>query len=105
MAYINSRSRNLSVLTTPKVAQALGDKSVSLRLTAGTQEAGFLSSFCPIAEFPALIVIKYVFLWRMKHVSAQYPELIEFFIGMASRRSICCPVYRRTSLRAEFSQY
>ncbi|KAF3390649.1 hypothetical protein F1880_008947 [Penicillium rolfsii] len=41
-----------------EVAQALGGKSVSLRLTAGTQEAGFLSSFCPIAEFPALIVIK-----------------------------------------------
>ncbi|KAJ5377740.1 uncharacterized protein N7496_005149 [Penicillium cataractarum] len=41
-----------------EVVQALGDKSVLLRLTAGTQEAGFLSSFCPIAEFPALIVIK-----------------------------------------------
>ncbi|KAJ5886452.1 uncharacterized protein N7473_009126 [Penicillium subrubescens] len=41
-----------------EVAQALGGKSVSLRLTAGTQEAGFLSSFCPVAEFPALIVIK-----------------------------------------------
>ncbi|KAJ5152970.1 uncharacterized protein N7482_009448 [Penicillium canariense] len=41
-----------------EVAQALGDKSVLLRLTAGTQEAGFLSSFCPVAEFPAVIVIK-----------------------------------------------
>ncbi|CEJ56917.1 hypothetical protein PMG11_05629 [Penicillium brasilianum] len=41
-----------------EVAQALSDKSVLLRLTAGTQEAGFLSSFCPIAEFPALIAIK-----------------------------------------------
>ncbi|KAF7717282.1 Uncharacterized protein PECH_007561 [Penicillium ucsense] len=41
-----------------EVAQALRDGSVLLRLTAGSQEAGFLSSFCPVAEFPAVIVIK-----------------------------------------------
>ncbi|KAI2786654.1 hypothetical protein POX_g09042 [Penicillium oxalicum] len=41
-----------------EVAQLLRHGSVTLRLTAGSQEAGFLSSFCPIAEFPAVIVIK-----------------------------------------------
>ncbi|KAJ5692179.1 hypothetical protein N7462_001602 [Penicillium macrosclerotiorum] len=41
-----------------ELAQALDAKAVLLRLTAGTQEVAFLSSFCPIAEFPATIVIQ-----------------------------------------------
>ncbi|KAL1959600.1 hypothetical protein VTO42DRAFT_1635 [Malbranchea cinnamomea] len=31
--------------------------AVALRLTAGSQEAGFLSSFCPISKVPTLVVI------------------------------------------------
>lgn len=44
----------------PQVAQVLGERSVLLRLAAGTQEAGFLTSFCPIAELPTVVVIKCV---------------------------------------------
>ncbi|KAI9927983.1 hypothetical protein MW887_002835 [Aspergillus wentii] len=39
-------------------AQVLEAKSVLLRLTAGSQEAGFLTSFCPIIKFPAVVVIR-----------------------------------------------
>lgn len=44
----------------PQVAQVLGARSVLLRLAVGTQEAGFLTSFCPIAELPTVVVIKWV---------------------------------------------
>ncbi|EED13912.1 UBX domain protein [Talaromyces stipitatus ATCC 10500] len=36
----------------------VSDSSVTLRLIAGTQEAGFLTSICPIQTFPAVIVIR-----------------------------------------------
>ncbi|GME66522.1 UBX domain-containing protein [Neofusicoccum parvum] len=39
------------------LATLLADKTVALRLDAGSQEAGFLSAFCPIAKTPAVIVI------------------------------------------------
>ncbi|KAJ5372223.1 hypothetical protein N7517_004229 [Penicillium concentricum] len=41
-----------------EVAQALNAKAVVLRLTAGSQEAGFLASFCPISKFPTVVLIK-----------------------------------------------
>lgn len=41
-----------------QVAQALNAKAVVLRLTAGSQEAGFLTPFCPISKFPTVILIK-----------------------------------------------
>ncbi|KAJ5632921.1 hypothetical protein N7490_009260 [Penicillium lividum] len=40
-----------------EIAQTLDAKAVALRITAGSQEAGFLTSICPIAKFPAVIVI------------------------------------------------
>lgn len=43
-----------------QVAPVLDAKAVLLRLAAGTQEAGFLTTFCPIAEFPTVVVIKFV---------------------------------------------
>ncbi|OJJ43424.1 hypothetical protein ASPZODRAFT_103401 [Penicilliopsis zonata CBS 506.65] len=39
-------------------AALLKAKSVLLRLSAGSQEVGFLTSFCPIAKFPAVVVIR-----------------------------------------------
>ncbi|CAG8159435.1 unnamed protein product [Penicillium olsonii] len=41
-----------------EVAQALNAKAVVLRLTAGSQEAGFLASFCPVSKFPTVVLIK-----------------------------------------------
>jgi hypothetical protein len=43
-----------------KISQLLRDKSVVLRIQAGSQDAGFLSAFCPINEAPALVLIQYV---------------------------------------------
>lgn len=43
---------------TAQISELLAAKSVALRLTAGTQEVGFLSSFCPINKVPTLVVIK-----------------------------------------------
>lgn len=43
-----------------QVVQALNAKAVVLRLTAGSQEAGFLASFCPISKFPTVVLIKCV---------------------------------------------
>ena len=40
-------------------AQLLEAKSITLRLTKDSQEAGFLTSFCPITKLPAVVVIKY----------------------------------------------
>ncbi|KAJ6111702.1 hypothetical protein N7523_007763 [Penicillium sp. IBT 18751x] len=45
-------------LTDDEVAPVLDAKAVLLRLAAGTQEAGFLTTFCPIAKFPTVVVIK-----------------------------------------------
>ncbi|GIK01086.1 hypothetical protein Aspvir_005118 [Aspergillus viridinutans] len=39
-------------------ARLLETRSVLLRLTKGGDEAGFLTSFCPIVRFPAVVVIK-----------------------------------------------
>ncbi|GAD92202.1 predicted protein [Paecilomyces variotii No. 5] len=41
-----------------EIIQLLKDKAVILRLREGTQEAGFLSSFCPISKYPTVVVIK-----------------------------------------------
>ncbi|KAJ5710825.1 hypothetical protein N7488_004981 [Penicillium malachiteum] len=41
-----------------QIASLLDTNAVLLRITAGSQEAGFLTSFCPIAKFPAVLVIK-----------------------------------------------
>ncbi|KAJ5798100.1 uncharacterized protein N7503_007396 [Penicillium pulvis] len=40
-----------------EIAQTLDAGAVLLRITAGSQEAGFLTSLCPIAKFPTVIVI------------------------------------------------
>ncbi|KAJ5639719.1 uncharacterized protein N7484_007581 [Penicillium longicatenatum] len=40
-----------------EIAQILDAGAVLLRITAGSQEAGFLTSLCPIAKFPTVIVI------------------------------------------------
>ncbi|KAJ5116410.1 hypothetical protein N7456_000758 [Penicillium angulare] len=37
---------------------ALETNAILLRIIAGSQEAGFLTSFCPIAKFPTVVVIK-----------------------------------------------
>ncbi|KAE8379222.1 hypothetical protein BDV26DRAFT_260022 [Aspergillus bertholletiae] len=39
-------------------AQVLESRSVLLRLTKDSQEATFLTSFCPVTKFPAVVVIK-----------------------------------------------
>ncbi|KAF7125214.1 hypothetical protein CNMCM5793_001323 [Aspergillus hiratsukae] len=39
-------------------ARLLETRAVLLRLTKGSDEAGFLTSFCPIVRFPAVVVIK-----------------------------------------------
>ncbi|KAE8360729.1 hypothetical protein BDV27DRAFT_37242 [Aspergillus caelatus] len=39
-------------------AQLLETRSVLLRLTKDSQEATFLTSFCPVTKFPAVVVIK-----------------------------------------------
>ncbi|KAJ5738362.1 hypothetical protein N7493_001517 [Penicillium malachiteum] len=41
-----------------QIASVLDTNAVLLRITAGSQEAAFLTSFCPIARFPAVVVIK-----------------------------------------------
>jgi hypothetical protein len=50
----------LAQLIMPEIAQLVTSKAVSLRLKAGSQEAGFLASFCPINKVPTLVVVKYV---------------------------------------------
>ncbi|KAL5358206.1 hypothetical protein BJX96DRAFT_146122 [Aspergillus floccosus] len=44
--------------TEEEFAQSLATKSVLLRLPKDSQEAGFLTSFCPITKFPTVVVIK-----------------------------------------------
>ncbi|KAI2963400.1 hypothetical protein CBS147323_6890 [Aspergillus niger] len=41
-----------------ELAQLLQSRAVLLRFTKGSQEAGFLASFCPIVKFPTVVVIK-----------------------------------------------
>lgn len=49
-----------SILTDEQVSNLLGGKAVVLRIQAGSQEAAFLSAFCPVERVPALVVIQYV---------------------------------------------
>lgn len=58
MRYMHSEIECLTVSDSLQVAQALNAKAVVLRLTAGSQEAGFLASFCPISKFPTVVLIK-----------------------------------------------
>ncbi|PLB52370.1 hypothetical protein P170DRAFT_434137 [Aspergillus steynii IBT 23096] len=44
--------------TDSEFAQLLESRSVLLRLTKDSAEAGFLTSFCPVTKFPTVIVIK-----------------------------------------------
>ncbi|PYH98743.1 hypothetical protein BO71DRAFT_394907 [Aspergillus ellipticus CBS 707.79] len=41
-----------------ELSQLLQTRAVLLRFTKDSQEAGFLTSFCPIVKFPTLVVIK-----------------------------------------------
>ncbi|KAL2009169.1 hypothetical protein VTN00DRAFT_7363 [Thermoascus crustaceus] len=41
-----------------EIAQLLKDNAVALRLAAGSQELGFLTSFCPITKLPTVVVIR-----------------------------------------------
>ncbi|CAI7668759.1 unnamed protein product [Penicillium bialowiezense] len=41
-----------------EIAQAVNAKAVVLRLIAGSPEAGFLASFCPVSKFPTVVLIK-----------------------------------------------
>ena len=41
-----------------KVSGVLKDRAVVLKLQAGSQEAGFLSAFCLIEQFPSILIIK-----------------------------------------------
>lgn len=50
----------LPVSDSLKVAQLLNSKAIVLRLTQGSQEAGFLASFCPLSKFPTVVLIKCV---------------------------------------------
>ncbi|KAF7591904.1 hypothetical protein BBP40_000875 [Aspergillus hancockii] len=45
--------------TDNELAQSLESRSVLLRLSKDSQEAGFLTSFCPVTKFPAAVVIKH----------------------------------------------
>lgn len=52
-----------------QVAPSLQDKAVLLRIEAESQEATFLSAFCPITKAPMVVVVKSVLL-QMKTVRA-----------------------------------
>ncbi|BCS05059.1 UBX domain protein [Aspergillus luchuensis] len=41
-----------------ELSQLLQSRAVLLRFTKGSQEAGFLASFCPIVKFPTVVVMK-----------------------------------------------
>ncbi|QSS54000.1 UBX domain-containing protein [Histoplasma capsulatum var. duboisii H88] len=45
-------------LASEEIATLVKSKTVSLRLQAGSVEAGYLASFCSISKIPALVVIK-----------------------------------------------
>ncbi|KAJ6145958.1 hypothetical protein N7497_007940 [Penicillium chrysogenum] len=58
-----------------EVARALNAKAVVLSLTAGSQEAGFLASFCPISKFPTVVLIKCVqFLQRLWEIRRWFAD-------------------------------
>jgi hypothetical protein len=63
-----------------KVVQAVNAKAVVLRLTAGSQEAGFLASFCPITKFPTVIIIKCA---EYSMLSSIRQWLADLILGMA----------------------
>jgi hypothetical protein len=43
-----------------QVSELVKAETVALRLTAGSPEAVFLSSFCPLEGVPTVVLIKYI---------------------------------------------
>ncbi|KAJ5884991.1 hypothetical protein N7495_009501 [Penicillium taxi] len=54
-------------------AQALSTQAVVLRLQAGSPEAGFLTSFCPVESFPTVVVINHGTLYEYITVGTPKP--------------------------------
>ena len=46
------------VLSDEEISADLKEQTVAIKLKAGSQEAGFLNSICPINSTPAIIVIR-----------------------------------------------
>lgn len=46
--------------TDPADCTVMKDNAVALRLAAGSQEPGFLASFCPITKLPTVVAIRCV---------------------------------------------
>lgn len=51
------------------VQSALGSYAVTLRLKAGSEEAGYLEVLFPVPRKPTLIVIQYVFTFPSYYIS------------------------------------
>ncbi|KAI2032245.1 hypothetical protein LOZ12_002221 [Ophidiomyces ophidiicola] len=45
-------------LADKEISLLVSSTSIALRLSAGSQEAGFLASFCPVNKVPTLVIIK-----------------------------------------------
>ncbi|KAL9114333.1 MAG: hypothetical protein Q9227_001755 [Pyrenula ochraceoflavens] len=56
----SSKSREWEeyLLAHHETTQTVKDRAIALRLGSGSQEASFLTAFCPVNEIPTLIVIK-----------------------------------------------
>jgi len=59
----------------PKIAALLRSKTILLRLNFGSQEAGYLSAFCPLSQAPTLVIIEYV-VWMVLRLSSPIAKTI-----------------------------
>ncbi|KAF1814486.1 hypothetical protein P152DRAFT_275129 [Eremomyces bilateralis CBS 781.70] len=54
----DSQRWEIEWLSHVEVHDLLSDRTVLLRICAGTQEESFLSAFCPVSSYPSLIIIR-----------------------------------------------
>ncbi|KAI9819196.1 MAG: hypothetical protein M1827_007352 [Pycnora praestabilis] len=55
---VHQEHRSLCLTSELKVVAILQTQAISLRMQADSQEAGFLSAFCPISKAPTLVIIQ-----------------------------------------------
>jgi hypothetical protein len=60
MYVVNSSDLIMTCAEQEQISVLVKTETIALRLNAGSQEASFLSSFCPLVGVPAIVLVKYI---------------------------------------------
>lgn len=88
-------------MTADAVKRTLKSQAITLRLQAGSQEAGYLEALFPVPRKPTVVVIQYAYCLLFAQPIAEQQTCkdrdTDFQVEMASSKSISQEVLLRTS--------